>query len=176
MKYPDSTSTPFPSQDTCSCTQCYTFHSGTIHTGRHSVARQCDCLSQPVCSHTDSHSSQTQSDCRVSPEPVGLFRICATHWLHSRSNRLLNLLAYFVFSTLSVAAVRIWCQKNLMPESDRFRIRRHCWHRSARARNQLHSTHAWTILILSSPCVQCVFRTIYFISASIIVYVHRTVK
>ena len=50
-------------------------------------------------------SDVTQSDCRVSPEPVGLFRICTTHWLHSRSNRLLNLLAYFVFSTLSVAVV-----------------------------------------------------------------------
>ena len=51
------------------CTQCYTFHSDTIHTGRHSVARQCDCLSQPVCSHTDTRTrlrlSQTV-ECRRS--------------------------------------------------------------------------------------------------------------
>ena len=40
---------------------------------------------------------------------VRVLRICTTHQLvHSWSNCLLNLLAYFVFQTLSVAADRIW--------------------------------------------------------------------
>ena len=51
-----------------------------------------------------------QSQCRRSTAAcVRVLQICTTHRLvHRRSNCLLNLLAYFVFQTLSVAADRIW--------------------------------------------------------------------
>ena len=62
-------------------------------------------LSQSVThSVTDCRRRRSAATC-----VVGVLLICTTHWLHRRSNCLLsvlNLLTYFVFPTLSVAADR----------------------------------------------------------------------
>ena len=110
-------------------------------------------------SHWHAHSSQTQSDCRdcrhCRRSRLGCFESARrTGYIVGRTACWIcwPTLYFQLYRSLRFESDARRCQKNLMPESDRFRIRRHCWHRSARARNQLHSTHAWTILILSSPC------------------------
>ncbi len=130
-------------------------------------------------------SGSCHCDCRRSAAAcVRVLRICTTHRLvHRRSNCLLNRLAYFVFQTLSVAADRIWrirlgkraaVQRTTASAADAmgplFTTFCACAHnciyiprmREVESRRELFSV--------------CVFRTIYFISASIIVYVPRTVK
>ncbi len=135
--YPDSTSTPFPSRYTgTQCLHCHWsvsllatnrrhVHSiqGWFHKSTVSGSFQCPCSQCRLCVwHSQWVSDSKSCQWLSSPSERRCLRWGSSnlHWLHRRSNCLLsvpNLLAYFVFPTLSVAADRFWRERWLLHQT-----------------------------------------------------------